>query len=150
MKLFISILLFFCANMIYAATATTMGPSPVGYWQTIDDVTGKPKAVVQIWETPDKILQGKIVKVFATSEEKKRCVACKGDKHNQPILGMLIMDQLKPNDHHTWDNGNILDPKNGKIYRCTVQLAEQGRKLNVHGYIGLPLFGRTQTWIKMG
>jgi len=121
--------------------------SPVGYWKTIDDVTGKPKSIVQIWRNQDQMLMAKIVKVFPNNytKQNKICVACKGDKHNQPIVGMVIMSGLKSAEKQ-WANGHILDPDNGKTYKCTARLTENGKKLNVHGYLGLPLFGRSQTW----
>lgn len=120
--------------------------SPVGYWKTIDDMTGKPKSIVQIWRK-DQMLLAKVIKIFPGnhSHQNQICIACQGDKHNQPIVGMVILSGLKPTNDQ-WANGNILDPENGKTYKCVARLTENGKKLNVRGYIGLPLFGRSQTW----
>lgn len=124
------------------ATDITTG-SPIGYWKIIDDVTGKPKSIVHIFKTPDQILMGKIVKVY--SQKGAICTACVGSNRNQPVTGMVILSGLK-NHENQWNQGEILDPENGKTYNCSARLAENGKKLNVKGYIGLPLFGRSQTW----
>lgn len=127
----------------FAATPT----SPIGYWKTIDDVTGKPKSIVKIWENDDHLLIGQVVKIFPRpgKTEGELCEKCNGTNHNKPIVGMVIMTGLKANQHQ-WGNGQILDPLNGKTYSCSAKLAENGKRLNVRGYIGLPLLGRSQTW----
>ena len=138
-----SLVLFFGITNVYAAS-----DSPVGFWKTIDDVSNQAKSIIQIQLLPDHTLMGKVVRVFQDPE--RRCEACTGAAHNQPILGLVVMTQLKqsqenPND---WTGGEILDPRNGKIYHCSLHLVENGRKLQVRGYLGLPLFGRSQTWLR--
>lgn len=127
--------------------------SPIGLWKTIDDVTGKPKALVQIWETTDKTLHGRVLKVFTQPGVKPSeiCTACEGERHNKRIVGMTIMENLKhsKDNKNEWGEGKILDPKNGKTYNCFIRLTENGQKLDARGYIGLPLFGRTQTWMRV-
>lgn len=123
--------------------------SLIGFWKTIDDVTGQAKAIVQIQETPNKSLTGNVVKLF--HDKSKLCTKCSGLRKNQPILGMVIMEGLKqsPDSAGQWNNGEILDPKNGKTYHCNLQVVNQGQGLQVRGYIGVPLFGRSQTWIRV-
>lgn len=120
--------------------------SPIGVWKTIDDVTGQTKSLVQISSQNGKELSGSVVKLF--KHPNKRCVACEGAKHNQPILGMEVMMNLQPSMENKleWVGGTILDPKNGKTYHCNIRLIDRGHKLIVRGFIGLPLFGRSQTW----
>lgn len=121
--------------------------SPVGTWQTIDDKTGKPKALVQISEV-DGALQGKIVKVLQSDQGPNPiCDKCSGERKNKPVTGMNIMWGLHK-DGHQWSGGHILDPKNGKTYKCKLHLVDGGRKLKVRGYIGFALLGRTQVWIR--
>ncbi|OGT38461.1 MAG: hypothetical protein A3F11_09990 [Gammaproteobacteria bacterium RIFCSPHIGHO2_12_FULL_37_14] len=148
-RMLIFLLLFF-ANVVYAGNQ--IEDSPIGYWKTIDDVTGKPKAIVQILEGQDKLLSGRIIKIFPQPgyDQYALCTACHGERHNQRIVGMIFLKNLKKSQgmKNLWANGEILDPKNGKLYRSTIRLLNNGQKLNVRGYIGLPLFGRTQTWIK--
>ena len=132
----------------YASTS-----SAVGFWKTIDDVTGKPKAIVQIWEAPNKQLFGKVLKIFPRPghDQNAVCEACVGIQHNQRIVGMVVLGNLKKktNSAFEWINGEILDPNNGKTYNSQIRLTEKGQKLNVRGYLGLPLFGRTQTWLRV-
>lgn len=127
--------------------------SPVGYWRTIDDVTGKPKAIIQISANADKILSGRILKIFPRPgyDQNEVCTACDGAKHNQRIVGMVILEDLKPSkdDATAWEDGQILDPKTGKVYHASITMIDDGARLKVRGYIGTPLFGRTQTWIRV-
>src|SRR3990167_9407310 len=78
-------------SVVYAAE--THVDSPIGYWRIIDKTTGQPKSIVQIWRTTDQILMGRVVKIFPQQSENqiKLCTACKGDKHNRPIVGMVVM-----------------------------------------------------------
>jgi len=122
--------------------------SPVGYWKTIDDVTGKPKSIIQIWKTSDHKLMGKVIKIYPanrSAKNNKLCTACRGDQHNKPLVGMVILSGLST-QQHSWNSGHILDPDNGKTYKCSVRVTEKGKRLNVRDYVGLPLFGRSQTW----
>jgi uncharacterized protein (DUF2147 family) len=76
-----------------------------------------------------------------------RCVKCEGDRKDQPIVGMKILWGMKK-DGSGWSGGRILDPNNGKTYKCNLSLADGGKKLEVRGFIGMPLLGRTQTWVR--
>ena len=73
------------------------------------------------------------------------CKECEGERHNQPVTGMQIVWGLKQ-DGDEWNGGHILDPNNGKVYRCKMSVTEGGQKLEVRGFIGFSLLGRTQTW----
>jgi uncharacterized protein (DUF2147 family) len=132
---------------VFFITNTYAENSPVGYWKTIDDITGKPKSIVKIYRNQDQTLAGQVVKLYPSSDKEKHtvCIACSGNKHNQPIVGMVILSGLKSSSAQ-WGDGNILDPHNGKTYNCSAKLAENGKRLTVRGYIGLPLLGRSQTW----
>lgn len=148
-KFFTAIIGTVCCLMITSLYADNKpySYSPVGYWKTIDSLTGKPKSILRIWETPQKTLAASVVKVFVSSGESEQpyCTACTGEKHNQPILGMVILTGLKMG-RGQWSNGQMLDPHNGKVYRCSMSLYDRGARLRMHGYIGLPLFGRSETW----
>lgn len=145
-------IIFFIFSLMQSIHAREIEKTPVGFWETIDDVTGQSKAIIQIWEA-ENTLHGKIYKIHPRPgvNPHELCTACKGVKHNKPILGMAIMENMQKSTETAslWNNGNILDPKNGKTYHCSMQLSESGQKLNVRGYIGLPLFGRSQTWYRV-
>lgn len=122
--------------------------SPIGYWRTIDDVTGKQKSIVKIYEVADHTLQGRVMKIFPRpgKDENEVCTECRDEKHNQRIVGMVILTGMKAADSSKWSGGKILDPLNGKYYSCIIRLVSNGQELSVRGYIGLPLIGRSQTW----
>lgn len=129
-----------------AGNAHAAGDTPVGTWKTIDDATGKAKSLVAISETDGK-LHGKVVKLFDPSKPNPTCEKCEGERKDQPIMGMEILWGLKK-DGDQWDGGQILDPENGKVYGAKLSMADHGDKLDVRGFIGFSLLGRTQTWIR--
>ena len=116
-----------------------------GKWKTIDDETGKEKGVVEIYEHKGKVY-GKIIEIFEQNKKHLKCEKCEGDDKNKPILGLVIIKGLTKNED-IYDGGKIVDPKNGKKYHCKITLDGKD-KLIVRGYIGIPLFGRSQTWIR--
>ena len=123
--------------------------TPVGTWHTVDDATGKVKSTVEIYDAGNGTLEGKVVELLDSDKGPNAvCDACKGDKHNQPIVGMVIAWGLKP-DGDTWNGGKIMDPKNGKTYSAKMTPVDGGKKLEVRGYMGFSLLGRTQTWVRV-
>jgi uncharacterized protein (DUF2147 family) len=143
----------FAALMLFALPVLADESSVVGYWRTIDDVTGKPKAVIRITESQDHTLRGQILKIFPRPgfDQNEVCSHCEGDKHNQRIVGMTVMNNLKldTDNQNLYTKGSILDPNNGKTYHCNVLLTQNGQQLEVRGYLGIPLFGRSQTWLRV-
>ena len=131
-----------------AAPSFAQADSPIGMWQTIDDSTHQPKALVQIADDGDGSLSGKVVKGLGPSDTPdRRCTACTDERKDQLIKGMTIIKAMKK-DGDQWDGGNILDPENGKVYKCKMTLEDGGQKLVVRGYIGVSLLGRSQTWVR--
>jgi uncharacterized protein (DUF2147 family) len=125
---------------VYAANDT-----PVGTWKTIDDATGQAKSLVQITEHNGE-LQGKVLKVLQSSEgPHPLCRKCEGERKDQPVEGMTILWGVTRDDD-SWDGGRILDPHNGKTYKVKLRMLDNGQKLDVHGYIGFSLLGRSQVW----
>lgn len=135
------------ANCILSLTAYAAEITPIGYWKTIDDKTGEAKSIVHISQGSDHTLSGKVVKLY--KDPKRLCTACEGDKKDQPVMGMEVVYGLKETETNKWSEGEILDPKSGKVYRCTMRVTDNGNKLEVHGYIGIQLLGRTQTWLRV-
>jgi len=131
--------------LLCLACAAHADTSPVGTWKTIDDDTHEPKALVQISEDGG-VLSGKIVKLFRKPDEDPAplCKECRGERHDQPVLGMTILWNMH-RDGDEWNGGEILDPENGKTYRCKLQVGDDGN-LQVRGFIGFSLLGRTQVW----
>lgn len=116
-----------------------------GKWKTIDDETKQAKSIVEIYKKSDGLYYGKVSQLLVKAAE-ANCTACKDDRKNKPILGLEIIRGLKK-DGNEFTGGTITDPKTGKTYKCTI--TRNGDQLNVRGYIGLSLIGRTQTWQKV-
>jgi uncharacterized protein (DUF2147 family) len=123
-------------------------PSPVGLWQTVDDHTGKARGLVRIFESQGR-LYGDVVRVLDPDKAGAVCVSCTDDRKNKPVQGLQIIRGLQP-DGDGWSGGTILDPETGAIYRCSIHLADGGRRLIVRGYVGISLIGRSQTWFRQG
>jgi len=115
-----------------------------GKWKTIDDETGIEKSIVEIFEKDGKAY-GKILEVIDPDAPKNAtCQNCPGDDANKPIVGLVFIKGLvKDGDEYT--DGKVLDPENGKLYKCYITL-EEPNKLKVRGYVGFSLLGRTQYW----
>lgn len=113
-----------------------------GKWKTIDDETGDEKSIVEIYERNGKIY-GKIVEILNPSRKDAVCDDCEDENKNKPILGMVIIDGLTKDDD-VYDDGNILNPSNGKVYKCRLKLEDDPDTLQVRGYIAF--FYKTQYW----
>lgn len=146
---YLSLLAVLSMALGLAGQAAAAEPPAVGRWRTIDDETNTERSIVEIFTAQGGELQGRIVKVFLRPDEKPGavCEKCEGPHKDQPIEGLVFLWGLKP-DGDSWSGGAILDPKNGKIYNARLRLAEEGKKLNVRGYIGTPLLGRSQVWLR--
>lgn len=119
--------------------------SPVGTWTTIDDTTQKPKSVVEISESNGE-LSGKVLQVLQSDQgPHPLCTKCTGDLKDKRIEGLQIISGLKK-EGDAWQGGKILDPKSGKVYDCKIHLTDGGQKLEVRGFKGISLLGRTQVW----
>ncbi|OJT26983.1 hypothetical protein BO221_02980 [Archangium sp. Cb G35] len=135
-------------TVLFATSALAQEASVLGRWTTIDDETKKPKSIVVLYEEGGKVY-GKIEKLFRapTEEQNPLCDKCEGALKNQPIIGMVILRDLKK-DGNEWTGGTILDPANGKTYKSKIAVEDGGKKLKVRGFIGIALIGRTQYWMR--
>jgi len=137
--------LTFLLTMI--VTVNAQADKIIGKWKTIDDKDGSAKSVVYIFKATNGKYYGKIDKMFKDSE--KRCIECEGKNKNQPILGMTIINDLIENNNKL-TGGTILDPKNGKVYKCNLSIVNGGDKLIVRGSLDKSgWIGRSQTWIRV-
>lgn len=137
-----AVLVILIVCFIFSATAQRR--SVIGKWKTVDDNTGKVKSVVEVFEKGDK-LYGKVLELFDPDKPDPVCEECDEDdpRYMKPVVGLEIIRNMKRGDNEKWEDGDILDPENGKVYRCKLWL-EEG-KLQVRGYIAF--LYRTQTWL---
>lgn len=133
------ITLLFCITVM----ASMQSQSVIGKWKTIDDATGEAKSIVEVFSKSGKIY-AKVVDILDPATKNNLCKQCSGEDKNKPILGLTIIKGLSK-DGSEYNSGEILDPKNGKLYKCALSL-ESKDKLKVRGYIGFSLLGRTQYW----
>ena len=129
------------------ASTQLFAQSVLGKWKTIDDVTGKTKSIVEIYEFQGKTY-GKVVKLFRgpTEDQDPICDKCTDYRKNKKIIGMNVVTGLSKSGSE-WNGGEITDPNNGKTYKCYITL-ESADKLKVRGYIGFSMVGRTQYWYR--
>ena len=138
----------FLVSLTSLASALLQAQTPVGVWKTIDDATGKEKSLVRITETAG-VLSGKVEKgLDPTAKADAKCDECTDSRKGQPIVGMTIIRNVKKNEA-VWDGGDILDPNNGRVYRVKLTPSADNKKLEVRGYFGTPMFGRSQTWTRV-
>lgn len=117
--------------------------NPVGLWKTINEETNEAKSLVRISEQ-NGVLTGKVEKILNPAKQDAICEECDGDRKNQPILGMTIIEGATDAGDGSWQDGEILDPNSGKTYTLKLTPQEQGQVLEVRGYIAF--FYRNQYW----
>jgi len=121
--------------------------SPLGRWKTVDDVTGKPRGVVEIYRAADGRYAGRVVEIIDTSHgANPLCDKCAGDRKDKPILGMTTLWGLTPAGAGKWSGGHVLDPDNGRTYKSRLELLDGGRKLGMSGCVAF--LCRQQVWIR--
>jgi uncharacterized protein (DUF2147 family) len=121
--------------------------SPLGVWRTIDDKTNKPRALVEIFAR-NGLLYGRVTGILDRKYADARCQSCGGDRQGEPVLGMEIIRDMRP-DGDRWGGGTIINPETGSVYHCRFHLGPDGQTLVVRGFIGFSLIGRSQTWQRL-
>lgn len=143
-KLLLSLLLCFLTVFSYFAHADN---SPVGLWKTIDDSTGKPRSLIRISDKNGELFATVEKGLLPSDKPNDTCDKCEGARKDKPLIGMMIMDGMKAKGD-IYEGGHILDPDNGKVYKCKIKLDSTGKQLDVRGFIGVSLFGRSQIWMR--
>lgn len=120
----------------------------LGVWKTIDEKTNQPSSLIRLDEKNGELI-GTVTDLIPTPGETlvTHCNLCKDERKGKPIIGMIIMKGLKKSSPGAWSGGEILDPEEGEIYKVKMNMVND-KTLEVRGYIGIPLLGRTQTWVR--
>jgi uncharacterized protein (DUF2147 family) len=124
-------------------------PTAVGLWEKRGE-SGTPEAWFRTSDCNGRY-RGKIVKIFPKPGQDPaqwRCSECEGDQRNAPVVGITF---IKGMERHglTYENGTILDPRDGSTYNATMQLSPDGQRLIVRGYLGIPLLGQSEVWLRL-
>lgn len=130
--------------LLFTTVSLSMSAQTIfGKWENRDEETNKVDSVIEVYEKDGKAY-AKIVEITDKNRQKAVCDKCSGNRKNNPILGMNILTGLSK-DGDEWSGGKILDPKNGKEYKCYIKL-DGKNKLKIRGYVGFSAFGRTAYW----
>ena len=124
-------------------------PDGRGLWEQVDENSGKPESWFKIIER-NGVYEGNIVKIFFKPGEDENwvCSKCEGAEKGAPVLGLALIKGMQRNGM-SYENGTIMDPRDGSVYRALMKLSPDGKKLEVRGYLGISLFGRSQVWNRL-
>ena len=143
-KLLLSLLLCFLTAFSYFAHADN---SPVGLWKTVDDATNKPRSLIRISDKNGELIATVEKGLLPSDKPNDTCEKCSDERKGKPLIGMVIMDGMKAKGD-AFEGGHILDPDNGETYQCKIKLDSTGKQLEVRGFIGISLIGRSQIWLR--
>jgi hypothetical protein len=140
----------FLANAAPAPQPPQDLSSAAGLWEQYDD-DGRREGWFLIFEKTRGVYEGAIVKMFLKPGEDPntlRCTKCAGEQKNQPSLGLVIIKGMQ-RQGRAYENGSILDPRDGQVWSARMEVSPDGRQLEVRGFLGVALFGKSQIWKRL-
>jgi uncharacterized protein (DUF2147 family) len=133
----------FFTTLLFALSITINAQTIFGKWNSTNEETGNIDSIIEVYEKDGKAF-AKVIEIKGSTRKNAVCEKCEDENKNKPILGLNILTGLQENEDE-WSGGNILDPRNGRIYNCYIKLIKPN-KLKIRGYMGLALFGKTAYW----
>ncbi|NNK76075.1 MAG: DUF2147 domain-containing protein [Maribacter sp.] len=138
---------FFVLGILVMFSFTVQSQSVFGKWKTIDDRTGKPKAIIDIYKK-NGLMYGHVVQILEKGREKATCIKCDDERKDKPIVGMTIIAAAEEYDDGKWKGKTLFDPEQAMTFRCKIWLnPKNSNELKVRGY--LAFIYRTQTWLRV-
>ena len=131
---------------LFLISTVSFSQSILGKWKSIDEKTKKDESIIEIYQENGKFF-GKIIQLLDPKKKDAICLECKGINKNKPVKGLVIIKGLKK-DGDEWSGGKVLDPKNGKEYKCYITLKDNNT-MKLRGFIGFSVFGRTAYWYRV-
>jgi len=117
-----------------------------GKWKTVDGETGQEKSIIEIYEENGEVF-GKVVDILNPEEKDALCKKCEGDEYNMPVMGLVLIKQLKKIGKF-YRGGTIFDPERGKKFKCRLAIDKDNPNiLQVRGYISF-LYA-SQYWLRV-
>lgn len=134
-------------GLVFCCVQLVTAQSVFGKWKTIDDRTGKPKAIINLYEK-DGLMYGKVVEIVEEGKKDFICKKCEGDRKNKPVLGMTIIEAAEHRGEGVYKGDTLFDPQQAMTFRCKIWLnPDNSDELKVRGY--LAFIYRTQTWLRV-